>query len=70
MAVLEHMHLRKLWDILDGNPDIDFLQYAQNPVKGKEIITRLILSTDMASHFRNFEHFQSMRAHFDPKRNQ
>lgn len=47
------MHLRHLWKILEENPDLNFITPAKDKTKAKEIVTRLILSTDMAFHSNN-----------------
>jgi hypothetical protein len=52
-SVLENMHIRHLWKILEEHPDLNFITPAKNPTKAKEIVTRLILSTDMAFHNKN-----------------
>jgi hypothetical protein len=52
-SVLESMHLRTLWSILEKEPDINFLRISTCKGKAKQIITRLILNTDMALHSTN-----------------
>lgn len=47
------MHIRTLWKILEDNPQENFLYRTNDRSKAKHIITRLILSTDMAFHFKN-----------------
>lgn len=49
------MHIRTLWSILTNNPQVNFLHLTNNPSNAKHIITRLILNTDMAFHFKNME---------------
>jgi len=49
------MHIRILWKLLENHPECDFLNHSSNPLKAKNIITRLILSTDMAGHFNHLE---------------
>jgi hypothetical protein len=63
------MHLNVLWKILDNNLEYSFLSHTQNPSKAKNIITRLILSTDMAFHNKNLQKLQAikLRKEFDPK---
>lgn len=52
-SVLENMHLRHLWRVFEENPDLDFIAPAKDRSRAKEIVTRLILSTDMAFHSNN-----------------
>jgi hypothetical protein len=51
------MHLSFLWKLLESNSDYNFLLNTQNPSKAKNIITRLILSTDMSLHNKNLHKF-------------
>jgi hypothetical protein len=56
---------------MEENPDLNFISPAKDKVKAKQIITRLILSTDMAFHSKNLENFRNVRkaSNFDMKRN-
>ncbi len=60
-SVLENMHISVLWKILKDNPSLNFLLFSKNQNHAKEIITKLILSTDMSSHFKNLELLQKRR---------
>ena len=60
-SVLENMHISVLWKILKDNPSLNFLLLSKNQNHTKEIITKLILSTDMSSHFKNLELLQKRR---------
>lgn len=48
--------------ILEQNPHINFLSSSRDPKNAKEIITRLILNTDMAYHFKNLSKLKSLKA--------
>ena len=50
VAVLEHMHVRTLWRILQERPEINFLALLPEQASAKKVITGLILNTDMGSH--------------------
>lgn len=65
------MHIRHLWKILEENPDLNFITPAKDKMRAKEIVTRLILSTDMAFHSKNLDKFKQIRKqpHFDIKKN-
>ena len=60
-SVLENMHISVLWKILKDNPSLNFLHSSKNQNHIKEIITKLILSTDMSYHFKNLEMLQKRR---------
>lgn len=51
------MHLNRFWTVLKKNSQVNFLQgyctYESNDIK--KFITRLILSTDVAKHFKGLE---------------
>ena len=49
------MHIRLLRKLLEDYPECNFLNFSSNSTKAKQIITRLILNTDMAVHFSNLE---------------
>ena len=55
------MHLSVLWKLLENNPDYNFLLNTQNPSKAKNIITRLVLSTDMSLHNKNLHKLQGLK---------
>ena len=56
-SVLEKMHLNRLWGLLKKHSQVNFLQgycsYESNDIK--KFITRLILSTDVAKHFKGVD---------------
>lgn len=52
-SVLENFHLKSLWKLLDTNKAINFLSKVPDPQKIKKHITHLILTTDVAQHFKN-----------------
>ena len=62
--------MRHLWKILDQHPDLNFIEACKNKQKAKEIVTRLIISTDMSLHFKCLEKLRQVRQQddFDPKR--
>lgn len=60
-AVLEKMHLQTFLNICKSNPEFDIISKSSNPQKTKEKITRAILATDMAKHFKNLERIQKHR---------
>ena len=60
-SVLENMHISMLWKILKNNPSLNFLTFSKNQKHTKEMITKLILSTDMSCHFKNLELLQKKR---------
>lgn len=64
-SVLENMHLQELWKILDSNPQQNFLLKATDRGQAKHIITRLILSTDMAHHFQKLKALTEVRSDED-----
>jgi hypothetical protein len=66
------MHINHLWSILKQHPEYDFLAASTNKQKAKNIITRLILNTDMALHNKNLDKLKALTSNyeFDPKRNQ
>lgn len=45
------MHISTLWKILRENPALNFLDFTDNHNNAKQTITKLILSTDMSTHF-------------------
>lgn len=55
VSVLEKMHLNELWTILRRNSQVNFLQgYASyESTHIKHVITKMVLSTDFASHFKD-----------------
>jgi hypothetical protein len=65
------MHLRKLWELLAENEEINFLSACSQPSKTKHIITRLILNTDMARHGKNLATLKNLREsdQFQPHQN-
>jgi 3',5'-cyclic-nucleotide phosphodiesterase len=60
-SVLENMHISTLWKILKSKSELNFLNFSKNPKNVKETIIKLILSTDMSSHFKNLETLQKRR---------
>ena len=62
MSVLEKMHLTDFWNILKKNSQVNFLQgYASyESVAIKNIITKMVLSTDVANHFKNMDVLKQM----------
>ena len=60
-AVLEHMHIRTLWRILQENPRLNFLAGAGSEQKARHVITRLILNTDMVCHSTRLQELRSLK---------
>lgn len=60
-SVLENMHLQELWKLLDNNPQFNFLIRTTDRPQAKQIITRLILSTDMAHHCKSLNALKESR---------
>lgn len=60
-SILQNMHLRKLWKILEENPKLDFLKSSTNKKTAKHIITRLILNTDMTNHSTSLDNFRTLK---------
>lgn len=56
------MHLRRLWNIIEENPNLNFLKASTDIKKAKKIITRLIISTDMAFHFSGLDNFKQLKS--------
>ena len=65
------MHISHLWKVLKTNPELNFLLASKDYNKVKNLVTRLILNTDMALHNKNLEALKSLNANkqFNPKRN-
>jgi len=65
------MHINHLWAILRQHPEYDFLAASTNRQRAKNIITRLILNTDMSLHNKNLDKLKKLTFNndFDPKRN-
>jgi hypothetical protein len=59
------MHLQQLWKLLEDNPQFNFLLKTTDKNKAKDIITRLILSTDMAHHFKSLNALKQLREKTD-----
>ena len=57
-AVLERMHSSTFFKLCKKNPKYDIVSKSLNPLLTKEKITRVILSTDMARHFKNLAKIQ------------
>ena len=57
ISVLEKMHLTDFWSILKKNSQVNFLQgYASyESASIKNIISKMVFSTDVANHFKNLE---------------
>lgn len=55
------MHLQHLWKLLEDNPQFNFLLKTTDKAKAKDIITRLILSTDMAHHCKSLNTLKQLR---------
>lgn len=70
-SVLENMHLRHLWRVLEENCDLNFVEISKNRLNAKKMITSLILSTDMAFHNKSLEKLRDLKqsAGFDLRRN-
>ena len=66
------MHVNHLWAILKQHPEYDFLTVSNNKLRAKNIITRLILNTDMVLHSKNLDKLKSLTRsnEFNPKHNQ
>jgi len=56
------MHLNDFWNILKKNSQVNFLQgYASyESVAIKSIITKMVMSTDVAHHFQNMDVLKQM----------
>ena len=56
------MHLTDFWSILKKNSQVNFLQgYASyESANIKNIITKMVLSTDVANHFKNLDEFKTI----------
>lgn len=54
------MHIKLFFTMLK-NKHITLLDKTKNPLKMKELVTRLILSTDVSKHFRGVEKLKSLR---------
>ena len=56
------MHLNDFWNILKKNSQVNFLQgYASyESVNIKNIITKMVFSTDVANHFKNLEELKKI----------
>ena len=63
-SVLEKMHLSDFWNILKKHSQVNFLQgYASyESVAIKNIITKMVMSTDVAHHFKNLEILKQVTA--------
>lgn len=59
-AVLEKMHIRTFFQILKVK-NITLIDSSKNGPKIKQLITRLILSTDVTKHFKGLEKLKILR---------
>lgn len=55
------MHARTFFEICKSKPKLDVLSKSTNLVVAKEKITRVILATDMAKHFKNLDKLSKAR---------
>ena len=55
------MHIRNLWSLLEQNIQCNFIKFTNNSQKAKQIITRLILNTDMTLHLNNLSALKDMK---------
>lgn len=53
--------MRELWKIIEKNPEVDFLKNLKNPMEIKKRISYLILTTDVAQHFKNLENLKALK---------
>ena len=65
------MHISHLWKILRENPEFDFIAASKDKTKARNIVTRLILNTDMAFHNKNLDTLKTLNQNkqFLPKKN-
>ena len=54
------MHIRYFFEIISKEKHLDFDKNSTNPLRMKELITRIILSTDITKHFQNLEKLQRL----------
>jgi hypothetical protein len=68
-SVLEKMHIRTFFSIV-RTKNINLLDKASNPTRIKELITRTILATDLAKHFKGLDKLKEERGspEFDPRK--
>jgi hypothetical protein len=61
------MHIRTFFNIV-RTKNINIIDKTKNPKKMKELITKTILATDVAKHFKGLEQLKAMResAQYDP----
>ena len=66
------MHISHLWKILEKNPELNFLNGSKNKMKAKQIVTRLILNTDMSFHNKNLDILKELnqKKEFDTRHNE
>ncbi len=60
------MHLRKFWEILRAHPAADPLSSLPEAPQMKQLVTRLILATDVAKHFQGLERLRQIGSSCDP----
>lgn len=58
-SVLEKMHIRNFFSLLK-NKNMTILDKTKHPQQMKEMMTRAILATDVAQHFKNLEKFKAL----------